>query len=129
VRVTPSADARRALVFTALAFLWSIGLLVAALVAPVYGSATLVDENGHGVLIVVAIPAVISLVVWLALWRKCLRGSRISGLVAWTGIVLLSLFCLLAMLSIGIFVAPVALLLACAASLTPSGSPAPNSFA
>jgi hypothetical protein len=54
----PSSHGRRALVLTVIAFLWSIGLLVAAVVAPVYGSATLVDENGQGVLLVVAFPAV-----------------------------------------------------------------------
>ena len=117
----PSSPARRAFVLTVIAFLWSIGVLVAAVVAPVYGSATLVDDNGPGVLLVVAVPAAISAAVWIALWRKCTRGKRLSGYVAWTCVWVLAGFCLVAILSIGIFVAPVAVLLACAASLTPSG--------
>jgi hypothetical protein len=117
----PSSRARRAFVLTVIAFVWSIGLLVAALLAPVYGPATLVDENGAGVLLVVAVPAAISATVWIALWRKCARGNRVSGYVAWTCVWVLAGFCVLAILSIGVFVAPVAVFLACAASLTPSG--------
>ena len=102
-----------------IAFLWSIGLLVAALVAPVYGSATLVDDTGARVLLVVAVPAVISATAWVALWRKCARDNRVSGYVAWTCVWVLAAFCVLAILSIGIFVAPAVVLLAGAASLTP----------
>lgn len=108
---------------TAVAFAWSIGLLVTALVAPVYGSATLVDENGRGVLLVVAVPAVISAAVWIALRRKCSRGGDISGYVAWACVSVLAAFCVAGILTIGVFVAPVAVLLARATSLTPSGSP------
>jgi hypothetical protein len=122
VSATPSAHGRSALLCTSLALLWSLGLLVAALVVPIYGSATLADENGRGVLIVVAIPALVTVTVWLALWRRCLRGGRLSGLIAWTGVIALSGFCLLALLSIGIFVVPVVLLLARAVLLTPDRS-------
>lgn len=124
----PSSPGRRAFVLTVIAFVWSIGLLVAALVAPVYGPATLVDDNGPRVLLVVAVPAVISAAAWIALWRKCTRGDRVSGYVAWTCVWILGGFCVLAILSVGIFIAPVAVLLACAASLTPSG-PAANGAA
>jgi hypothetical protein len=116
-----SSRGRRAFVLTVLAFVWSIGLLVAALLAPAYGSATLVDENGSGVLLVMAVPAVISAAVWLALWRKCTRGGPVSGVVAWTCVSVLAVFCLLGLASIGLFVIPVAALLAWAASVTPSG--------
>jgi len=119
----PSPPGRRAFVFTVLALAWSIGLLIAALVAPVYGPATLVDENGRGVLLVVAVPAVTSVAVWIALRRKCTRGGRVSGYVAWACVWVLGAFCLVGILSIGVFVAPVAVLLARAASLTPSGPP------
>ena len=122
---TPSYPGRRAFVLTMIAFVWSLGLVAAALVAPVYGSATLVEVNGTKVLLVVAVPALISATVWIALWRKCTRGSRASRYVAWTCVSVLAGFCVLAILSIGIFVAPVAVLLGCAASLTPSG-PAVN---
>jgi hypothetical protein len=92
-----------------------------ALFAPAYGSTTLVQENGSGVLIPVGIPAVISAAVWLALWRRCTRGGSVSGVVAWTCVSLLVVFCLLALASIGLFVIPVAVLLACATSATPLG--------
>jgi hypothetical protein len=118
-----SSRGRRASGFTALAFVWSLALLVAALTVPAYGSATLVDENGRGVLLVVAVPALISLVVWLALWRKCSRGGRLSGALAWSAIAILAVFCLLAVFSIGVYVLPVAVLLARAAALTPSPAP------
>jgi hypothetical protein len=116
-----SSRGRRAFVLTLLALVWSIGLLVTALFAPAYGSTTLVQENGSGVLIPVGIPAVISVAVWLALWRRCTRGGSVSGVVAWTCVSLLVVFCLLALASIGLFVIPVAVLLACATSATPLG--------
>jgi hypothetical protein len=118
---------RRAFVYTVLAFVWSIGLLIAALVVPLYGSATLVDVNGARVLLVVAAPAIVSLAVWLALWRKCSRGRRISGYVAWTCVLLLAGFCVFALASIGLLVIPVAVLLGCAALLTPAGPLTPGS--
>jgi hypothetical protein len=121
VTSTHSSRGRRAFVLTVLAGVWSIGLFVAALLAPVYGSATLVEENGSRVLLVMAVPAVISAAVWLALWRKCTRGGSVSGVVAWTSVSLLSVFCLLALASIGMLVIPVAVLLAWAASVTPLG--------
>ena len=116
-----SSRGRRAFVLTLLALIWSIGLLAAALFAPEYGSTTLVQENGSGVLFPVGIPAVVSAAVWLALWLRCTRGGSVSGVVAWTCIAVLTGFCLLALASIGLFVIPVAVLLACAASATPIG--------
>lgn len=103
------------------AFVWSVGLLAAALFAPVYGSATLVDENGPRALLVAMVPALISVVVWVALWRMCTRGGRLSGYIAWTFVSVLGAFCLLGLASIGLFVAPVAGLLCWAASLAPPG--------
>jgi hypothetical protein len=108
---------------TVAAFAWSMALLVAALVVPIYGSATLVQENGRGVLLVVAVPAVLSATVWLALWRRCSRGGPVSGYVAWTGVAGLAGFCLLGLASIGLFVVPVAVLLAWAVAITPPASP------
>lgn len=116
-----SSPGRRAFVLAVLAFVWSVGLLAAALFAPAYGSTTLVEENGSSVLLVVAFPTIISAAVWLALWRRCTRGGAVSGVVAWTCVSLLGLFCLIALASIGLFVIPVAVLLACATSVTPLG--------
>jgi hypothetical protein len=121
VTSTRSSPGRQAFVLTVLAFVWSVGLLAAALFAPAYGSTTLVQENGSGVLIPVGIPAVISAAVWLALWRRCTRGGAVSGVVAWTCVSLLGVFCLIALASIGLFVIPVAVLLACATLVTTRG--------
>jgi hypothetical protein len=102
------------------AFLWALALIGAAFVVPVYNSgATLVDENGPHVLLPVALPAAVAAVVWFALHRRCTHGSRAATSVAWTLVALLGAFCFLAVFSIGSAVAPVALLLAAAAKLTP----------
>ncbi len=121
---------------TAAAVMWSVMLLGAAVLLPAYGSSsasssgaqsssslTLVQVNGLGVLIPVGVPLVIAALVWVALHHKCSRGGRLGNCVAWTCIAVLGGFCVVAILSIGIFVAPVAVLLAFAVSLTPSGSP------
>jgi hypothetical protein len=125
-----------AFVLTSLALTWSVALVVGALVLPVYSgtavnssaeptstTATLVGENGLGVLIPVGIPAVVTLLVWVALRWRCSRGGRLSGSIAWMAIGLLAMFCVLAILSVGIFVLPVVLLLAGAAARTPVGAP------
>ena len=119
----------------AAALAWSALLLVAATQVPVYqsetettseaetgtvthtvspGSSTLVDENGSGILLIVAVPLLVTVLVACALW---IRGSRRgAGLVAWTLTGLLACFNLLAMLSIGVFIVPVTacLVVACA---------------
>jgi hypothetical protein len=137
-RVRGEADIRRgrwAFGLTVTAFTWALTLVVAALVVPVYsgeqgGSAsgtvtmtsTLVAQNGLGVLVPVALPAAIAALVWLALYRKCAYGSRGAASVAWALVGVLTAFCLLAILSIGAFVLPVAALLSSAAALTPLAS-------
>jgi hypothetical protein len=128
---------RRAFGLTVLAFGWGIALVGAALLVPVYSSETasppfgattastsltLVQVNGLRVLIPVGVPALVAALVWIALHRKCSRGGRASGYLAWSLIWMLFAFCLVAIASIGWFVVPVAGLLARAASLTPSGA-------
>jgi hypothetical protein len=103
-----------------LGFAWGVALIAGALILPVYGSATLVAENGSGVLIPVAIPALVSAAVWVALHVKCSRGGHSAEVVAWLLITALFLFCLVAVFSIGALVLPVAALLAAAAVMTPS---------
>jgi len=137
--VQASSDLRRgrwAFGLTLAALLWALGLVLAAFVVPVYSgrqssgsapqmdtSATLIGENGLGALVPVGAPALVVLLVWSALHFRCARGGRSAGYVAWVLIGLLSAFCLLAMFSIGMFVLPVALLLAAAASHTPLAQP------
>lgn len=106
---------------------WSAALIVAAVVLPVYSSqsssstnvvtgdsGTLVEVNGAAVVITVAVPLVLSVAVIGALW---LRGRRRgAGPLAWVCAGLCAAFALIAMLSIGPLVLPVAgcLLYACA---------------
>jgi hypothetical protein len=123
-------DGPRVGTWVALAFagLWGVGLLVAAVTVPVYSrstvsasgvvesSATLTEVNGDGILAVVAFPLVVSLGVALALVYRYQTSRPGPGVVApvLTGLVLI--LCLLGMLTIGVFVVPVAvaLVLACA---------------
>ncbi len=119
------------------AALVSLALLVLALVAPVYSSesqaataegadpapvehstATLVQMNGFGALVLAAIPLVVTLLVALLIRR----GSSTAEYVAACVVTLLyGGLCVLALLSIGIFLAPVALCLvvACATARIP----------
>lgn len=135
-----SRRGRWAFGLTLAAFAWGVALCVAAFVVPVYSSAsstagsgaatlsseTLVAVNGLWVLGLAALPALLAGLVGLALHRKCSRGNRASGHVAWALTWLVAAFSVLTGFSIGIFVVPLAALLVAASSLTPSGA-APSS--
>lgn len=112
----------------AIALAAGTGLIIAALLAPVYqsqsvssseamtsGSATLVGVNGWGALLVAGAPLAAAVVTGYGLWRRAGRPG--AGALAWTVTALLACFNLLAMATIGLFVVPVtvALLAACAA--------------
>lgn len=133
---------RQAFWLTVAASLWSAALVGAAFLLPMYGSSstsssgaqssgssTLVAVNGLGVLIPVGVPLIIAALVWVALHHKCSRGGRVGSYVAWACIAVLFAFCVVALFSIGILVVPVVVLLACAASRTPSGSPSAHVLA
>jgi hypothetical protein len=126
VRYTGARFGRPELISLTIALAWAIGLIIAALVVPVYqsdgisssgtalsGSATLVGENGWSALLVAGAPLVAAVAAGCALWLRA--GRRGAGVVAWTIAGLLGCVNLLAMLSIGVFVLPVtiALLVAC----------------
>ena len=147
---------RKTIVALGLAALWSIALLVAAAVVPVYqsssassstsasspagatdqhaiatsSSATLVEENGSGVLGVVGMPLLAVVVVSTSLWRRHAHGKGGPGPVAWIVVGLLSALTAVAMLSIGIFMVPVTglLVVACLLELAPTsrGGAAPR---
>jgi hypothetical protein len=114
-----------------IAFIWSLGLLVAALVLPAYDQAqatpagptfdtvTLVHENGGWVLIPVAVPAILCAVVGLALRRR-------RRTIAWAAIGALAAFALLLIASIGAFIVPVVALLAWATAATPATGDQPS---
>ena len=113
-----------------LAAVWGLGLIVAGFVVPMYrttsesttgevtyGSDTLVGVNGPGVVVVLAVPFVLTVLVGCALLLRAHRGALLA---AWTLTVMLAMFTLLTMMSIGFFVVPVtaALIVACAKSRT-----------
>jgi hypothetical protein len=114
------------------AFVWSVGLIVAGLVLPVYDgqtvsnsngltltTATLVQHNGIRVLVALVIPALGSVAVALAMARRHTLDPRWSGPVAWLAVAVVAVEAGVAMLSIGVFILPVAILLAVAVSLVP----------
>jgi hypothetical protein len=121
---------RLAVTLTIVAAIWSLGLVIGALVLPVYDTSmpstdgtTFITETpvaGYGawVLIPVAVPLAVTGAVALILRRKRAGEDRRGGRVAWIAIGLLVVLGLVLILSIGGLVIPVALLLARALTLT-----------
>ena len=121
------------------AALWCVGLIVGAATLPAYQStsasvtgtsgspavteststATLIEVNGTGVLVVVGLPlAAVALVSSALLWRRRRRRSG-AGPLAWTVVGLLGALAFVGMLSIGIFIVPAVVLLALACATAP----------
>lgn len=129
-----------------LAAIWSIALIIAAAVVPAYQSssasfttlssslkdarttpapapvvtrtsATLLQENGPHVLMVVGVPLLAVAVVSLSLWRRHASAKHGAGPVALAVVTLLAAFTLVSMLTIGMLVLPVTGLLTCACAL------------
>ena len=111
---------------------WSVVLVLAAFTVPVYSgesassdgvtttdTATLVGENGLGVLVVVATPLVLTLLVAGCLAFVPWPRGRTLG---WVVTALMGALNLLAMLTVGLFMLPVtlALVIACATSHDPT---------
>ena len=133
------ARTRAALV---VATLWSVGLLVGAATLPAYSgsslgttadgeptgstaTSTLVEANGAGVLVVIAVPLVASLVVTaLLLVRRRVSGPRLPWLVAaaWLAVAACGALAVLGLLSIGVYVLPVAAALAVAVATSGPGA-------
>ncbi len=112
----------------AIALASGTGLVIAALLAPVYqsqsasspgtmtnGSATLAAVNGWSALLVAGAPLAAAAVTGYGLWRRAGRPG--AGILAWTVTGLLACFNVLAIATIGGFAVPVtvALFAACAA--------------
>jgi hypothetical protein len=108
------------------AVVWGVLLVVAGFDVPAYRSTSmsssgeltqstesLVGMNGPGVVVVLALPLLVTVLVACAL---LLRVRRAAMPVAWALTALLAVFNMLGMLTIGVFVAPVtvALVVACA---------------
>ncbi|HXD66329.1 MAG TPA: hypothetical protein VNV17_17040, partial [Solirubrobacteraceae bacterium] len=93
---TTSDPERSAMRLSAAALVWSAGLLVAALVWPAYstsamsgdgvtlGHATLVQAHGARALLLMAIPLMMSGVVFAAMWMRR-AGARRAGWAGWAG--------------------------------------------
>ena len=124
----------RTTVALALAAVWGAGLLVAALVLPVYdeastslapdgstvarsGSATLVEVNGAGVLVVAAAPLVAAIGVALLLRARSRHPA--AGVAAWGVVAVLAGLAVVGLLSIGVFFVPAVAALAVAAGAPP----------
>ena len=137
------AERRRRLAvrFVVAAFVWSMGLVLAALLVPAYSgqttsssnglslsSATLVEVNGAAVLIPVALPAVLALLIGLAMRRGYSHGRDWTRAAAWIMLGLLWVLVAVSILSIGVFIIPVAVLLGLALRLmpTPGGEAQPG---
>ena len=87
-----------------------------------YGTDTLVGVNGLGVVVVLAVPLVVTLLVGCALLLRARRGAAPF---AWTLTGLLAVFAVLAMMLIGAFFIPVTvgLVVACATARPQRGLP------
>jgi Mn2+/Fe2+ NRAMP family transporter len=105
------SHARRPWLLMLASIIWAVCVFVG-------GAATLIDENGARVLLVLAVPLVLTLLVCLALGREGARGTRRRRRTAWTLIGVLACFGVVTGFSIGLFVLPIAAMLAGAASLT-----------
>jgi hypothetical protein len=133
--MSPGVASRRwslAIRLIAGALVWSIGLIIAALVIPAYRtetssptngvtltSSTLLQDNGVGALVLVVIPVLVSLIVLVAMRFRRRQDAAWSGRVAWTAIGVLAVESLLGIATIGAFMLPVAILLALSVRLVP----------
>jgi hypothetical protein len=96
-----------------LAALWSLGLVAAGFLVNSYSSTngpglTLIQENGVKVLFILLIPFVGVVIVALALWRRRSMRKPGVGVLAWVVFGLLAVLVILGALTIGPFIAPVA---------------------
>ena len=118
------------------AIVWSVLLLVAAFKVEVYAGsthssdgtvrdfgATLIEVNGYGVLIPMAIPLVLCVVVFFSLRRACRTNSERSRSVALTLACVLAFFALITGFSVGFLVLPAAAAAILATVVTPVGRP------
>ena len=96
-----------------LAALWCLGLVAASFLVTSYSSSngpglTLIQENGLKVLAILLIPFVGVVIVALALWRRRRLQIPGAGVLVWIVFGLLMLLVFLGALTIGPFIAPVA---------------------
>jgi hypothetical protein len=118
---------RQAMVLLGAAALWSAGLVVAAFLVDAYrvggtgslgqsAGATIVQENGPGVIAVLALALLMTAAVAALLGRRYRAGRALTGPFAWTVVGLEFALVVAGMLSVGVFLLPVPVLtlVACA---------------
>ena len=115
----------------ALAAVWSAGVLLVALLVPVYDSSTsssdgitlirqtLVQTHGATALVLVIVPLVACAVVARAMFVRRRDDARWSTPAAWVAIGVVATEAILGILSVGAFFIPVAIALAIAVRLAP----------
>lgn len=120
---------------TVAAFVWSLGLLPAALLVPVVDRtetganglsltrATLVGADGVKVLIPVALPAVLTALIALTMRRRYRTGRDWSTPAAWVMVGLLVALVVVSNVSLGAFIVPAAVLVGAALALLPRALP------
>jgi hypothetical protein len=135
VPMSPRVASRRwslAVRLTAVALVWSLGLIIAAALVPAYGTeassqidgvtltnSTLLQDKGAGALVLVMIPVLVSVIVVIAMRFRRRQDAAWSGRVAWTAIGALTVESLLGIATVGAFMLPVAILLALSMRLVP----------
>lgn len=126
---------------TVAGLVWSVGLVLAALLLGSYTGQTVsgdtgvtlttrtfVQVNGPGSLVLVAIPLVACLSAGAALWHRHDRQPAWSGPVAWVAVTVVTIEAALGIATIGLFLIPVVVLLALSVRLVPgpAAPPAPG---
>jgi hypothetical protein len=127
---------RLAIRLTAGALVWALGVVLAALLLPAFNgqtmtselngvtltTATFVQVNGAWVLIPVAAPAVVTVLVAVALRARRANGPSWVGPAAWAAIALVLVLALVTIASIGAIMLPVVVLLVLALRLVPTAT-------
>ncbi|HWD74044.1 MAG TPA: hypothetical protein VG371_02830 [Solirubrobacteraceae bacterium] len=123
---------RLAVRMTAAAIVWSLGLLLAALLVPAYGTessspdtgvtltqVTLIQAKGAWALVLVAVPVITSALVAVGLVFRHREDAPWAAPVAWSAVGVLAVVALLGITSVGAFMLPTAALLALSVRLAP----------
>lgn len=126
-------------VLSTAAVVWSAALAAVAYLAPLYSvesetgsctpaghctshtgqtSATLVEMNGQGVLVIMGILIVIAALGWLGLHRYCGRGNRVGLIAGWAAAIAMTAFSFISF-GLWIFTLPMAIMTIVAAAMTP----------
>jgi len=128
------------------AVIWGMALAAVVYLAPVYSvesetgscapgghctsqtartTATLVEMNGGGVLVITGILIAVAVLGWLGLHRSCAIGSRLGLIVGWAAALATTAFSLISF-GTGILILPMAIMMVVAAATTPRPGATPT---